>query len=1112
MIRTVTPRWTWGVWAACAIGVVTGCSEQGQPADPAADAGAPALSADDIALNNRGVALMGYFDYPGAHDTFAEAVERHPTWSDAQLNLAIATLNRQTEGDEERALALASDVLSREPDHPRAHYISGLLKLYRGAMDEAAGHFETVRRADPDDAYAAYYLGQTVAHQDAERALELYQTAQALDPYLRSAYYGAAQLQRRRGDRDAAKASLDEYARLADNPRARLAEFKYTRMGTRGNAFAVDLPGALPPISAEGALFASPETLARLSGLYSQASLTVADVQGDGQLDLYVASGSAEVPAAVFFKDGDELIAMPEHPLAQVSAVRAAAWGDLDNNGRTDVYLCRDGPNELWLQSETGEWAVAPNAGVADGQHRCADAALLDADHDGDLDILIGNEDGPTQLYSNNLDGTFRPLGNERGLNFGDAPARQVLATDLDNDRDVDLIVIHQAPPHQVFWNDRLWAYRLDEGNARFAQADLTAAVAVDADSDGYTDLITHNNDGVVQLWQRDDNGALAPRDLTSLSADSGATLAAVELDGDAFSELLVHDVTGLSVANLSQDGATRFDVRGDIGAALAVTESISGGPSLWVSERGADGVALKRFAPGPGRGRFAAFTFSGKEEEADSMRSNRSGIGTRVAVRTGSHWALTDTFDHHSGAGQSLQPLAIGLGDAPRADYIAMTWSDGVYQTELDLVAGMVHPLTETQRQLSSCPVIFAYDGERYRFVSDVLGVGGIGFLIEPGRYATPRPWEYFLMPEGAIAPNADGELSVKITEPMEEIAYLDQARLHVFDLAPGWSMVMDERMATGGPSATGAPLFYQRSARAAHATDGSGRDVSAALARTDGKAVSPGLLDPRFIGRTREAHALTLHFDAPLDELAQGARPVLVADGWVEYPYSQTVFSAWQAGAGYDSPTLEAQTADGVWHIVHKNVGYPAGMPRRMALPLDAVPSGTVALRLTSTLQLYWDNAFVAFSEAPGDAVIAREAPLASATLAATGFPRRLEHAQRRPDYNYDERRDLWDSRHLTGNYTRFGDASALVGRNDEAFAIFGPGEEVQVDFVAPATSEERQRHYVLEVRGFAKDMDLYTDTGGTVAPMPQAADGGTAERDALHAKYNTRFEAGG
>ncbi len=1095
-------------WVVVLCSLLCACGGSQEAAKPAA---ALELDDEDIALNNRGVALMGYFDYPGAQKVFSQVVSRQPDWADAKVNLAIATLNRQTEGDEERALGLVSEVLAAQPDHLRAHYVGGLLKLYAGQMDEAAAHFKTVLDADPDDAYAAYYLGQCVAPTDPQQALALYQRARELDPYLRSAYYGAAQLLRREGSIEQVKENLDAYARLADNPRARLAEFKYTRMGIRGNALAVDRPESVREALPDGELFSAPIALARLSRLYGEASMTVADIQNDGIVDLYLASGTEDVPSALFVGAEDELQRVSDHPLAQVAGVRAAAWGDLNNDGLTDVYLCRDGSNQLWEQRSRGQWKnVTRRSKTADGKVRCADTALLDADHDGDLDILVANEDGPSQLYSNNLDGTFRALGGERGLEFGDAPARQILATDLDNDRDVDLIVIGREAPHQIFWNDRLWAYRLDERNTAFSAAAVIGAVALDADSDGHSDIATLGVNGAVDLWQRDDTGVLAARRLADLDVDERSTIAAVELNGDGSPELLIRESGGLRVVSLDADGSVSepFALAADVGAALAVVESPRDGPGLWVTERSVDGVALRRYAPGPGRGRFAAFTFSGKEQKADSMRSNRSGIGTRVALRSGSNWALTDTFDHSSGPGQSLQPLSIGLGTASRADYIALTWSDGVFQTELDLEAGELHEVAETQRQLSSCPVVFAWDGSEYGFVSDVLGVGGIGFLIEPGKYATPRPWEYFLLPDGALEPNDKGRLSLKITEPMEEIAYLDQARLHVYDLADGWSMVLDERMATGAPDATGEALFYRETLLPARVLNAAGDEVTDRLLSVDGLAASPGELDVRFIGRTTVPHSLTLEFDQIIN--ADQRRAVLIADGWVEYPYSQTVFSAWQAGAGYVPPTLEARDAAGTWHTVYPDFGYPAGMPRRMALPLDDLPADTVALRLSSSLQLYWDALQIALTETPVDALVQHEAPLVAATVARTGFPKRLAQPQRRPDYNYNERQSLWDSRFLSGYYTEFGDALELVAPYDDAFAIFGPGEEVQIDFDAPAPTGSGSRHYVLEVRGFAKDMDMYTNTGGTVAPLPRALEAITA-RDTLHSKYNTRFEAG-
>ena len=121
---------------------------------------------------------------------------------------------------------------------------------------------------------------------------------------------------------------------------------------------------------------------------------------------------------------------------------------------------------------------------------------------------------------------------------------------------------------------------------------------------------------------------------------------------------------------------------------------------------------------------------------------------------------------------------MTVGLGGASRADFVAVTWSDGVFQTELSLDGGQLHWIAETQRQLSSCPVLFAWHGSRFRFVTDVLGVGGIGFFEQPGRYSDPLPRENVLLPDGALMAR-DGRYRLKIAEPMEEVTYLDRASL---------------------------------------------------------------------------------------------------------------------------------------------------------------------------------------------------------------------------------------------------------------------------------------------------------------------------------------------
>ena len=80
-----------------------------------------------------------------------------------------------------------------------------------------------------------------------------------------------------------------------------------------------------------------------------------------------------------------------------------------------------------------------------------------------------------------------------------------------------------------------------------------------------------------------------------------------------------------------------------------------------------------------------------------------------------------------------------------------------------------------------------------------------------------------------------------------------------------------------------------------------------------------------------------MTLEFEQDLSTLSNAW---LVMDGWIEYPYCQTMFAAWQAGAAFRAPSLQARTTDGTWVMVAEQFGYPAGMPRRALFPVPALP----------------------------------------------------------------------------------------------------------------------------------------------------------------------------
>ena len=251
-----------------------------------------------------------------------------------------------------------------------------------------------------------------------------------------------------------------------------------------------------------------------------------------------------------------------------------------------------------------------------------------------------------------------------------------------------------------------------------------------------------------------------------------------------------------------------------------------------------------------------------------------------------------------------------------------------------------------------------------------------------------------------------------------------------------------------------------------------------------------------------------MTVVFDEPLT--GHDGDPILIADGWIEYPYSQTMFAAWQAGATFDAPTLEARDADGTWHTVFEQFGYPAGMPRRMSVALPDLPAGTDRLRLTTNQEIYWDRLAVAFAEPLPD-VQRHQLSMVAADVRRSGFPLRTTGPQRQPYYDYDQRSPFWDTRHQAGSYTEFGPAMELVASADGATAIIGPGEETHLEFDATTLAPVPPgwtRRFVLETHGWCKDMDLYTRDGATVGPLPGKLD--EAAR-VLHRRYNTRHEAG-
>ena len=94
--------------------------------------------------------------------------------------------------------------------------------------------------------------------------------------------------------------------------------------------------------------------------------------------------------------------------------------------------------------------------------------------------------------------------------------------------------------------------------------------------------------------------------------------------------------------------------------------------------------------------------------------------------------------------ATQAAPQILVGLGDATRIDLLRILWPTGVLQDEIDLPQQPVIAMKEADRRGSSCPVLFAWDGHRYKFVTDVIGAAVVGHWFTPARRNIPNPGEW--------------------------------------------------------------------------------------------------------------------------------------------------------------------------------------------------------------------------------------------------------------------------------------------------------------------------------------------------------------------------------
>ena len=142
--------------------------------------------------------------------------------------------------------------------------------------------------------------------------------------------------------------------------------------------------------------------------------------------------------------------------LGEPISSESAAWGDYDNDGWLDLFVCgefhirdpdpavrkleKTGRCRLYHNQRDGTFKdVAAAAGVLN-ERLAKGSAWGDYDGDGRLDLFVSNMRQECRLYHNQGDGTFKDVARELGVTGGDA-SFSCWFWDFDNDGRLDLFV-----------------------------------------------------------------------------------------------------------------------------------------------------------------------------------------------------------------------------------------------------------------------------------------------------------------------------------------------------------------------------------------------------------------------------------------------------------------------------------------------------------------------------------------------------------------------------------------------------------------------------------------------------------------------------------------------
>jgi len=892
---------------------------------------------------------------------------------------------------------------------------------------------------------------------DVPAGIEELRKAQAADPKLPYTWFNLGIQLKKQGDLDAALAQFEGMARLVpDEP---VTHYQIgTILKAKGDA------GATKEFETARSLnprLAAPHF--QLYNLYRQLNRTEeAATELRTFQDLKKQQEGAAVPEDMewcWYAEVYDVVEAPAETLTAPSYRAERVGRDLQGvTGMAAISL--DGKSRpsllVWSPQRVAVFRNG-NVAIADtGLEALRDVVWIaagDFDNDGLPDLCVVTAKGAA-LYRN-VNGKF-----QKHADLATGSFRQALWLDFDHDYDLDLLLL--GDDSKLFRNNGAAGFGDETKRFPFVPGRALGATSFDLEPDtpGF-DLVISYQDRAGVLYRDRLAGSYEAVPIEGLP-QGARNLTARDLNRDGRTDLIAEGHVLLNKPGKFEPGSsTTSDPQPTVAADFDGT-----GRLTRVRIGSAGEVFLDRDAASD-YGNWIEVALTG-------VKNLKTGIGAKVEVKAGT------SFERQTYEGV---PLVFRVGTRKSIDTVRITWPNGLIQNELNQPINKVAAIKEAPRLSGSCPMIFTWNGERFVFITDVLGVAPLGASSGDGQFFPVDHDEYVSIPGEALEPRG-GTYEVRVTEELHEVSYLDQIKLMALDHPANTEIVTNEKFKS--PPFPEFRLFgADHRIYPVRARDDRGNDVLQAVRHRD--FTYPDAF-PRNSAGVAEMHYLDLDFGSA----ASSNRAALVLQGWVDWADGSTFLGAMQEHRDLVFPYLQVKDAAGNWKTVVEDMGIPSGKPKTMAVDLTGKSlSASREVRIVTNLCVYWDEIYL-FDNAAPPAHHLTSAGLLSADRHFRGFSRARIHPERKQPEQFEyasvSPTTMWNP--TAGNYTRYGPVPDLLREADDRMVIMGSGDEVTLRFQAdglPALPAGWKRDFLLLVDGWAKDADANTAFSQTVLPLP-------------------------